>query len=179
LKRLKKLFSWLSSTHAGAPWKADPVTLYIFEPPPDSSPRKYTLYFSCSRTTTASDGPSGGHSPFTHALLDAQHGFFAEGVTLDDGIAHVSRSLQGSGLESQRPIRIGPPDSIPRHFCIRPSPAGGDSRRGQCWRRRRTKAKETGGCGRASAVAGVGALGRVRASCRKRCVQVEGFGEYE
>ena len=43
-----------------------------FEPPADSSPRKYTLYFSCSRTRTASDGPSGGHSPFAQALLDAQ-----------------------------------------------------------------------------------------------------------
>jgi hypothetical protein len=96
-----------------------------FEPPPDSSPRKYTLYFSCSRTTTASDGQSGGHSPFTQALLDPQHGFFAEGVTLYDGIAHVSSSLLGSGIDSQRPISLGPPDSIPRHFCIRPKPAGG------------------------------------------------------
>jgi hypothetical protein len=96
-----------------------------FEPPPDSSPRKYTLYFSCSRTTTASDGKSGGHSPFTQALLDPQHGFFAEGVTLYDGIAYVSSSLLGSGIDSQRPISLGPPDSIPRHFCIRPKPAGG------------------------------------------------------
>jgi hypothetical protein len=96
-----------------------------FEPPADSSPRKYTLYFSCSRTRTASDGPSGGHSPFTQALLDEQHGFFAEGVTLDDAIAHVSRSLQGSRFESQRPIRLGPPDSIPPHFCIRPGPTAG------------------------------------------------------
>jgi len=93
-----------------------------FEPPADSFPRKYTLYFSCSRTSTASDGLSGGHSPFTQALLDAQHGFFAEGVTLDDAIAHVSSAIQGSGLESQRPIRLGPPDSIPRSFCIRPGP---------------------------------------------------------
>ena len=70
-----------------------------FEPSPHSAPLKYTLYFSCSRTTTASDGPSGGHSPFAQALLDEQHGFFAEGVTLQDAIANVSRAVEKKGQQ--------------------------------------------------------------------------------
>ena len=70
-------------------------------------------------------GPkSGERSPFTQALLDAQRGFFAQGVTLEDAVANVSRSLKGSELECQRPIRLGPPDSIPRGFCIWPKEEG-------------------------------------------------------
>ena len=75
-----------------------------FEPAPGSAPLKYTWYFSCSRTTTASDGPSGGHSPLRQALLD-----------------------------------------------------------------------EVG----ASGQQGVGASGRVRVSCQKRCVDNESVGDYD
>jgi hypothetical protein len=92
-----------------------------FEPAPGSAPLKYTLYFSCSRTTTASDGPSGGHSPFAQALLDAQHGFFAEGVTLQDAIANVSRAVEKKGR--QKPVEYAI-TTIPRHFCIRPTGGG-------------------------------------------------------
>jgi hypothetical protein len=80
------------------------------------------LYFSCSRTTTASDGPSGGHSPFAEALLDEQHGFFAEGVTLQDAIANVSRAGEKEG--QQKPVEYAIPTTIPRHFCIRPLAGG-------------------------------------------------------
>jgi hypothetical protein len=92
-----------------------------FEPAPGSSPLKYTLYFSCSRTTTACDGPSGGHSPFAEALLDEQHGFFAEGVTLQDAITNVSRAVEKKG--QQKPVEYAI-TAIPRHFCIRPSAGG-------------------------------------------------------
>ena len=92
-----------------------------FEPAPGSAPLKYTLYFSCSRTTTASDGPSGGHSPFAQALLDEQHGFFAEGVTLQDAIANVSSAVEKKG--QQKPVEYATTD-IPRHFCIRPTAGG-------------------------------------------------------
>ena len=50
----------------------------------------------------ASDGPSGGHSPFAEALLDEQHGFSAEGVTLQDAIANVPRAVEKKG--QQKPV---------------------------------------------------------------------------
>ena len=94
-----------------------------FESTPGSAPLKYTLYFSCTRTTTASDGPSGGHSPFAEALLDEQHGFFGEGVTLQNALANVSRAVEKKG--QQKPVEYSI-TTIPRHFCIRPSAPQGE-----------------------------------------------------
>jgi hypothetical protein len=91
------------------------------EPAPGSAPLKYTLYFSCSRTTVAFDGPRGGHSLFAQELLDEQHGFFAEGVTLRDAIDHVTRAVVKKGRQTPVEYYI---TTIPRHFCIRPSAGG-------------------------------------------------------
>ncbi len=82
---------------------------------PDSAPHKYTVFFSCSRTTTASDGPSGGHSPFARALLDAEGGFFAQGVTLRDAISNVSRAVEQGTQQIPIEVRI---TAIPPDFCI-------------------------------------------------------------
>jgi hypothetical protein len=84
---------------------------------PGSAPHKYTVFFSCSRTTTASDGPSGGHSPFARALLDAEGGFFAEGVTLRDTIYNVSRAVEKGTQQSPIEVRLA---AIPQDFCICP-----------------------------------------------------------
>jgi hypothetical protein len=97
------------------------LDLLAVEPAPGSAPLKYTLFLSCSRTTTASDGPSGGHSPFAQALLDEKHGFFAEGVTLRDAIANVKTAVEQKGHQKPVEYEIS---TIPRHFCIRPSAGG-------------------------------------------------------
>jgi len=89
------------------------------EPAPESAPLRYTIVFSCSRTTTASDGPSGEHSPFVRALLDAKHGIFAEGVSLHAAIANVSNALP----QAQAPISMKL-EALPQGFCIRPGSAG-------------------------------------------------------
>ena len=87
------------------------------EPAPESAPLKYTIVFSCSRTKTASDGPSGGHSPFVRELLDERCGIFAEGISLYTAIANVSNALP----EAQAPKSIGL-EALPQDFCIRPGP---------------------------------------------------------
>jgi len=82
------------------------------------SPRRSSIPSCCrARTTTASDGPRGGHSPYVRALLDANCGIFAEGVSLHTAIANVSNALPGV----QALISIGL-EALPQHFCIRPGP---------------------------------------------------------
>jgi hypothetical protein len=44
------------------------------EPPPGSAPITWALCFSCSRDSSASDGPQGAHSPFAQELLDEKAG---------------------------------------------------------------------------------------------------------
>ena len=87
------------------------------EPAPGSAPLKYTILFSCSRTQTASDGPSGGCSPFLQALLDEQHGFFAEGVTLHTAIHQVASALDSNKNQDCISVKL---EAIPQHFCIWP-----------------------------------------------------------
>jgi len=89
------------------------------EPAPESAPLKCKIVFSCSRTTTASDGPSRGHSPFVRALLDAKRGIFAKGVSLQTAIANVSNALP----QAQAPKSFGL-EALPQDFCIHPGPAG-------------------------------------------------------
>jgi hypothetical protein len=55
------------------------------EPPPGSAPITWALCFSCSRDSTASDGPQGAHSPFAQELLDEKAGIFAAGVPATQG----------------------------------------------------------------------------------------------
>jgi len=88
---------------------------------PSFTPYKYTVIFSCSRTMPASDGQRGGHSPFAKAVLDAEHGFFADGITLQSAISRVSSTLK-SMTKDQRMLVHGTADAIPEHFCIRPTP---------------------------------------------------------
>lgn len=83
------------------------------EPAAEAAPAKYTIVFSCSRTMAASDGPSGGHSPFATALLDPMHGIFADGVSLPTAVATVASTLP------QAPVSIRL-ESIPAQFCINP-----------------------------------------------------------
>ena len=87
---------------------------------PKNAPSNYTIIYSCSRSTAASDGPQGGHSPFASAFLDKEHGFFAEGISVTSAIAHVNSVLQKKGQEMHRHLKgEGLED-----FCIRPKPLG-------------------------------------------------------
>ena len=88
------------------------------EPSKDSAPRKWNILFSCSRTATASDGPTNGHSPFASALLHPENGLFAEGVTVNDAISNMCESLEGRG---QKPMQAGHPACIPAGFCMLPA----------------------------------------------------------
>ena len=97
--------------------------LQALEPDAKEAPRKYKILFSCSRKTTASDGPSGGHSPFAAAMCDVNVGLFAEGVALRDAIESVSRAVQSSA-GGQAPTVLGRPDALPSDFCINPRSAG-------------------------------------------------------
>ena len=61
------------------------------------------------------------------AVVTAVHARFGVAV------AYACPGLRRSGLGSpfsQRPIRLGPPDSSPRHFCIRPRPTAGGAHPG-------------------------------------------------
>jgi len=88
---------------------------------PSSAPRKYKIIFSCARTRPASDGQRGGHSPFAQAVLDAEHGFFAEGITLHSAIPKVCSALESMN-QDQRMVTHGTADAIPLDFCIQPKP---------------------------------------------------------
>ena len=94
------------------------------EPAPESAPLKYTIVFSCRRTTAASDGPSGGHSPFARALLDATRGIFAEGVSLHTAISNMSNVLP----QAQALISVGL-EALPQDFCICPGLVGEGKRK--------------------------------------------------
>ena len=85
---------------------------------PKNAPSNYTIIYSCSRSTAASDGPQGGHSPFASAFLDKERGFFAEGISLTSAIAHVNSVLQKKGQEMHRHSKG---DGL-EDFCIRPKP---------------------------------------------------------
>jgi hypothetical protein len=94
--------------------------LQALEPDAKEAPRKYKILVSCSRKTTASDGPSGGFAP---AMCDVNLGFFAEGVTLRDAIEYVSRTVQSSA-GGQAPTVLGRPYALPSDFCINPRRSG-------------------------------------------------------
>ena len=89
---------------------------------PSCAPCKYRIIFSCSRTMPASDGQRGGHSPFAKAVLDADHGFFAEGIALNAAISKVSSTLK-SMTKDQRMLIHGTADAISENFCIQPKAA--------------------------------------------------------
>jgi len=84
----------------------------------ENAPSNYTIIYSCSRSTAASDGPQGGHSPFASAFLDKERGFFAEGISLTSAIAHVNSVLQKTGQKLHRHLTGEGLEG----FCIRPKP---------------------------------------------------------
>jgi len=86
---------------------------------PSCAPCKYTIIFSCSRTMPASVGQRGGHSAFAKAVLDADRGFFAEGITLHSAISNVS-SIFKSMTQDQHVLIHGTAGAIPENFCIQP-----------------------------------------------------------
>jgi hypothetical protein len=63
------------------------------EPPSGSAPGTWALCFSCSRDSTASDGPQGAHSPFAQELLDEKAGIFAPGVPLRGGLDQACKRM--------------------------------------------------------------------------------------
>ena len=71
------------------------------EPPAASAPKKWSICFSCSRDSTASDGPQGAHSPFAQELLDEKAGIFAAGVPLKG-----AWKRRGRGCASSTGVRI-------------------------------------------------------------------------
>jgi hypothetical protein len=73
------------------------------EPPPGSAPIKWALCFSCSRDSTASDGPQGAHSPLAQELLDEKAGIFAAGVPHKGGLEEACRRLHVSAVAPAAP----------------------------------------------------------------------------
>jgi hypothetical protein len=90
------------------------------EPPPGSAPKKWALCFSCSRDSTASDGPQGAHSPFAQELLDEKAGIFAAGVPLKGGLEEACRRMREQH-RGQDPMPVGL-HSIKEDWCFYPSP---------------------------------------------------------
>ena len=91
------------------------------EPPAASAPKKWALCFSCSRDSTASDGPQGAHSPFAQELLDEKAGIFAAGVPLKGGLEEACRRM-GEQHRGQAPMSLGL-HSIQEDWCFYPGPA--------------------------------------------------------
>ena len=91
------------------------------EPPPGSAPISWALCFSCSRDSTASDGPQGAHSPFAQELLDEKAGIFAAGVPLKGGLEEACRRLHEQH-RGQAPMPVGL-HSIQEDWCFYPDPA--------------------------------------------------------
>jgi len=108
----------LDSCRDALPTRAAVQEALSCEPNKDAAPLKYTILFSCSRSTTASDGSRGGHSPFATALLDPQRGLFAEGVSVSAAVAHMSSSLQARG-QTAISLRL---ECIPSQLCLLPVP---------------------------------------------------------
>jgi len=104
----------LDSCRDALPTRAAVQEALSCEPNKDAAPLKYTILFSCSRSTTASDGSRGGHSPFATALLDPQRGLFAEGVSVRDAIDYMSNSLQARG-QTAISLRL---ECIPSQLCL-------------------------------------------------------------
>ena len=69
----------------------------------------------------ASDGQSGGNVPFTEAILDSEHGGFAEGIAFQPAIPRVSNRLKQRMLIKKDILTHAIPDAISEHFCIRPA----------------------------------------------------------
>ena len=105
------LDSCRSSTHR------DVNATLACEPESGKCPRKWSVIFSCSRTKPASDGPSGGHSPFAKAFLDPQLGFMAEGVSIHSAHFNIGNLLLSSTQNQQMKI-IG--SLLPAEVCVRP-----------------------------------------------------------
>ena len=95
------------------------------EPPPASAPKKWALCFSCSRDSTASDGPSGSHSPFAQELLDEDAGIFAAGVPLKGGLEAACRRVSAQH-QGQTPMPVGL-HNINEDWCLCPAPSEGPS----------------------------------------------------
>ena len=91
------------------------------EPPAASAPKKWSICFSCSRDSTASDGPQGAHSPFAQELLDEKAGIFAAGVPLKGGLEEAGRRMSEKH-RGQAPMPVGL-HSIQEDWCFYPSPA--------------------------------------------------------
>jgi hypothetical protein len=91
------------------------------EPQAASAPKKWALCFSCSRDSTASDGPQGAHSPFAQELLDEKAGIFAAGVPLKGGLEEACRRMREQH-QGQDPMPVGL-HSIKEDWCFYPGPA--------------------------------------------------------
>ena len=91
------------------------------EPPAASAPKTWALCFSCSRDSTASDGPQGAHSPFAQELLDEKAGIFAAGVPLKGGLDQACQRMREQH-QGQAPMAVGLP-SIKEDWCFYPNPA--------------------------------------------------------
>ena len=91
------------------------------EPPAASAPKKWSICFSCSRDSTASDGPQGAHSPFAQELLDEKAGIFAAGVPLKGGLDQACQRMREQH-QGQAPMAVGLP-SIKEDWCFDPNPA--------------------------------------------------------
>ena len=86
------------------------------EPPAASAPKTWALCFSCSRDSTASDGPQGAHSPFAQELLDEKAGIFAAGVPLKGGLEAACRRMPEQH-RGQAPMTVGL-HSIQKDWCF-------------------------------------------------------------
>jgi len=91
------------------------------EPPPGSAPITWALCFSCSRDSTASDGPQGAYNPFAQELFDEKAGIFAAGVPLKGCLEEACRRMREQH-QGQDPMPVGL-HSIKEDWCFDPGPA--------------------------------------------------------
>ena len=103
---------------------SNPATLASsLEPPKGSAPVKWALCFSCSRDSTASDGPPGSHSPFVTELLHEDSGIFAMDIPLKRGLEDACRRMCEQH-QGQTPMLMGL-QTIKEDWCLCPAPFPG------------------------------------------------------
>jgi len=89
----------------------------------NTNPKDWAICFSCSRDSTAKDGPFGGNSPFVSELLHETEGIFAQGVPLGKGLNDACIRLEKRHADQVPiPVRM---NTIPSELYL--FPPGSDS----------------------------------------------------
>ena len=122
------------------------------EPHFDIAPKLWAVLFSCSRGTSARDGPRGGYSPFMTKLLDETEGIFAAGMPLKSGLEKACQRMRDDAQTRQAPMSVGL-HNIKEDWCFHPVPpvtepeAGEREREREREKRTCNSRKKSQGCG--------------------------------